>query len=222
MRNLPPFWEMFLPIYGVDALQGYTDEDIAVLKEMFGALPQVLEDYYRAAGRTKAFCYTQDDWMLPEHFKQWEWLQELDALVLLNENQGVCRAGILRADLSLPDPPVYVTMDDKNWALAAPALSTFLPAALAYEATFSFAHCPEAFYWLTEEEMGTVKGKLTKLPFEISNWLDGMKITLYQNAPDNMAAVMDCDGDLQILYGAASEAGYEKLLEVLGGIGEEI
>lgn len=216
------FWEMLSPIYGVETFKGYTEDDIAMLKEMFGALPQVLEDYYRAAGRTKAFHCGQDDWMLPEHFKKWEWLREAECMILLNENQGVCCAGIRREDLHLQDPPVYTARDDKNWVLAAPALSEFLPAALAYEAVFGFAYCPEAFYCLTKEEMGVVRANLTKLPFEISGWLDGMKITLYQNAPDNMAAVMDCCGDLQILYGAASPAGYEKLLEVLGGLGEEM
>ena len=46
------FWEMFKPLYAVDTLEGYTENEIAYLKELFGALPQVLEDYYRAAGRT--------------------------------------------------------------------------------------------------------------------------------------------------------------------------
>ena len=77
----------------------------------------MLEDYYRAAGRTKAFHCVQDTWMLPEHFQKWEWLREPDYLILLNENQGVCQAGIRREDLMLPDPPVYVTEDDKNWVL---------------------------------------------------------------------------------------------------------
>ncbi len=75
----------------------------------------------------------------------------------------------------LPDPPVYVTEDDKNWVLC------------------------------------------------------GMRITLYSNEPDNMVAVMDCggwgmhgDGELQMLYGAASEASYASLMCVLEGVGEAI
>ena len=88
---------------------------------------------------------------------------------------------------------------------------------------------PEEFYWLTEEELGLIQSKLTKLPFEITNWLCGMRITLYSNEPDNMVAVMDCgdwelhgDGELQMLYGAASEASYASLMSVLEGIGEAI
>ena len=40
------FWEMFKSLYAVDTLEGYTENEIAYLKELFGALPQVLEDYY--------------------------------------------------------------------------------------------------------------------------------------------------------------------------------
>ena len=41
------------------------------------------------------------------------------------------------------------------------------------------------------------------------------------NASDNMGVVMDC-GDLEVLYGAASETGYKKLMEVMEGPGEGI
>ncbi len=33
--------------------------------------------------------------------------------------------------------------------------------------------------------------------------------------------IMDC-GDLEVLYGAASEEGYKKLMEVMEGIGEPL
>ena len=48
-----------------------------------------------------------------------------------------------------------------------------------------------------------------------------MDMSFYSNASDNMAVVMDC-GDLELLYGAASEAGYKRLMEVMEGLGEAI
>ena len=53
-------WDWFKPIYEVNALQGYGEEEIAALKKRLGTLPQVLEDYYRVAGRTNAFYQVQD------------------------------------------------------------------------------------------------------------------------------------------------------------------
>ena len=36
------FWEMFKPLYAVGYIGGYTENEIAYLKELFGALPRVL------------------------------------------------------------------------------------------------------------------------------------------------------------------------------------
>ena len=41
------FLEKIKPLYDADDLQGYTDADIELLRDRFGALPQVLEEYYR-------------------------------------------------------------------------------------------------------------------------------------------------------------------------------
>ena len=91
------------PLYNLDAFQGCGEEEIEVMKARFGALPQVVEDFYRTAAKTKAFHYVQDSWVLPEHYKRWTWLEKTDALILLLENQSVCFAGILREDLEKPE-----------------------------------------------------------------------------------------------------------------------
>ena len=214
-------WELFQKLYAVETLQGYTEAEIKYLTELFGALPQVLEEYYRVAGRTEAFHQVQDEWILPEHLKRWDWLRQLDYMVLLNENQGVCRAGIRRQDLSLPDPPVYYTEDDKDWALCAPTTSGFLSAALAYESVFHFSYEPEEFYCITEAEVAFIQENLKKFPYSLEKWVSGMKVTLFQNEADNMVAIMDCgDGSPSMLYGAASESSYGKLRAVLEGVGE--
>ena len=182
----------------------------------------MLEEFWSRAVRTEAIHRVQDKWIRPEDFDRWGWLRDGDYLVILIENQGCCRAGIRRKDLTKADPPVYVDqINDHRWTLCAGTLSGFLRAALAYEAVFAFAfHGEELMYWLTEEELETVRSGLEKQPFGLSGWL-GMDMSFYSNASDNMAVVMDC-GDLEVLYGAASEAGYKKLMEVMEGLGEAI
>ena len=44
-------------------------------------------------------------------------------------------------------------------------------------------------------------------------------MSFYSNAADNLAVVMDC-GDLQVLYGAASQEGYRRLMKVMEGLGQ--
>ncbi|MDE7416247.1 MAG: hypothetical protein K2N44_08100 [Lachnospiraceae bacterium] len=216
------FLEQIKPLYNVDVLQGYTEADIELLYHRFGTLPKILEEYYRAAGRTEAFHdVNQDFWVLPEDYGMGECLQQTQYLILLVENQSVCHAGIRREDLSLPDPPVYCTDNNENWILCAPSTSAFLMAALAYEAVSGFEYSSEEFYWLTKEDVEFIKNRLTKFPYELISWIGGMKVTLYQNESDNMVAVMECgDDDFEMLYGAASEASYDRLKMILEGIGE--
>ena len=183
-----------------------------------------VEEFWKRAGCTETLHKVQDKWIRPEDFNKWDWLREGDYLVILIENQGCCRAGIRRKDLGKTDPPVYVAADetdDRKWTLCTGKLSGFLQAALAYEAAFAFPfHGEELMYWLTEEELETLRSGLEKQPFGLHAWL-GMDMSFYSNTSDNMVVVMDC-GDLETLYGAASETGYKKLMEVMKGLGEAI
>lgn len=221
--------ETILPLYGSPEPVGCSEEEIAAMRARFGTLPAVVEDFYRTAAKTECFRWGQDNWILPEDYgREGSWLGNTDALILLSENQGVCQAGILKQDLTLPDPPVYVTYDDfSRWKPCAPSVREFLAAALAYEAAFTHvAPCaPEEFYWFTPEEAARIKAGLTKLPFALQDWCSEMEITLYQNAPDNLLVLMDFgaeDGEPQALYGAVTEESYQKLLAVVGGLGEPV
>ena len=76
------FLEQIKPLYHVDVLQGYTDADIELLYHRFGTLPKILEEYYRAAGRTEAFHdVNQDFWILPEDYGMGECLQQTQYLM---------------------------------------------------------------------------------------------------------------------------------------------
>ncbi|MDE7193313.1 MAG: hypothetical protein K2O14_05015 [Oscillospiraceae bacterium] len=216
------FFEWLKSLYAVDSLEGLPDEDIDYMRELFGTLPRAVEEFYRRAARTDALHHGQDQWLLPEHFRKSEWLRGSDCLLLLNENQGVFRAGILRDDLSAGDPPVYLTEDDKEWRLCADSTTEFLYAMMAYEAVFSYEYSPEEFYCITEKELAVLENRLTKLPYETRGWF-GDRILLFSSAADNMVQVMDCGGgDLQMLFGAASEESYLALMDVVEGMGEPI
>lgn len=218
-------WNLFQTLYGTEKLQGCTNEDISYIEQMFGTLPAVLKDFYLTAARTEAFHQIQDLWMLPEHFRKWDWLRDSDYLILLDENQGVCQAGIRRSDLEQPDPPVYVSMDREEWELCAPTTSEFLQAALFYEAAFACEFAPEDFYFLTEEDFELLQSRLEQQPYELHNWIGDVGISIYSNAADNVAALMIVgeeygERDIQMLYGASTKEGYEKIRAALEDVGE--
>ena len=113
------FLDLIKKLYAVKSFHGYTDKEIDSLKQLFGNIPAVLEEYYRTAGKTKEFQYGQDLWVKPEEYKGHSWYNNIDGMVILNENQGVCQACIKREDLSLPDPPVYNNYNEDEWELCA-------------------------------------------------------------------------------------------------------
>lgn len=213
--NLP---EMIKQLYSVteDQLKGYDQSEISFVKKLFGALPGVLEDFWSSLADTDALHGVQDHWIRPEDFHSRKWLIDSDHLILLNENQGSCCAGIRREDLKEADPPVYASMDDKNWTLCAHTTSEFLQSVLCYEAVFAFSYQADDFVlWLTEKELQVIQSNLEKKPFELHGWI-GMELSFYSNAYDHMVVVMDC-GDLEVIYGAASEKAYKKLLTIMEG-----
>ena len=156
--------EIVRDLYGVDQPQGCTDEEIAAMKESFGAIPAAVEDFWRTFGRTKELNQCQDDWMFPEQYSKWKWLEEYDGLVLLNENQGCCQACVRREDLTLPDPPVYEFVNDEAQEQISPSVSQFLEAALLYESVFRLECSPEEFFELPEEDLEVIQAKLAKHP----------------------------------------------------------
>lgn len=213
--------EIMRTLYGIDQPQGCTDDEINAIKGIFGALPAMVENFWRTFGRTPRLNYVQDTWILPEHYAKWTWLTDYDFLILLNESQSCCHAGIRREDLSFPDPPVYITNDNGPWELSSPTTSEFLEAALLYEGVWQMEYIPEEFYWLTAEELTEVQAKLTRLPSTLHKWFD-MEITFYQNCPDNLVVIMDVGDQYQCLFGAATEESYLELMDVMEGLGEPV
>ena len=217
--------ELVRTLYDADQPQGCTEEEIAAVRARFGVLPAVVEEFWRTVGRTKRVNSVQDTWIFPEHYAKWAWLDDYDALILLHENQGVCRAGIRREDLALPDPPVYTQMEDGGpWLLSAPTTSAFLEAALLYESVFQLECSPEEFFELPEEDLAVIQEKLTRQPAVLKHWME-MEVTFYSSRPDNLVAVMELGGEYggyQMLYGGATPESYEALLEVMEDLGEAI
>ena len=214
--------ELVRDLYGVDRPQGCTEEEIAAVRERFGALPAVVEEFWRTFGHTKRLNQCQDDWVFPAYYSKWKWLEEYDDLILLNENQSVFQACVRREDLSLPDPPVYLLEENSPQLLSAPSVSEFLEAALLYEAVFQLEYSPEEFFEFTEADLEVVHSRLTRRPALQKNWFV-TETAFYSNRPDNLVVIMDMGGgDYQAIYGGATQESYAALMEVMEGLGEPI
>ncbi|MEV4882047.1 SMI1/KNR4 family protein [Chitinophaga ginsengisegetis] len=108
-----------------DANHGYTAAEIAALEARLQLqLPAALRQYYLAIGKNK---------MVNDSFNRLTSLGEIgfsedDHLIFYEENQAVVLWGIAKADLTLPDPPVYGTYDSARveWFTDADTTEHFL------------------------------------------------------------------------------------------------
>ncbi len=217
------FWQIVKTLYGVEALQGYTEQEIAQIKNMCGTLPKALEEFYQTAAKTPAFHHVQDEWITPEYYQKHPkaWQQD-DMLLLLAENQWVCCAGIKKEDLHLDNPPIYVTEDNKQWLLSAQTTSEFVSAVLLYEASFALEYAFDDVLWLEQEDFEKLEQRFEKYPFTFQNWISAGDVCCYYNAEDNLVNVWDLDGQFQVLYGAANEVAFEKLQNDMADLGEPV
>lgn len=215
-------------VYDIKKFNGSTPEEIAKLKQKFGEIPKVLEEFYMKAGNTKKLNYGQDTWIMPHDYFKYAWTEDFDGgIILLNENQGVCQAYIRKQDLSLPDPPVYLWRgEDEEVTLCASSVSEFIMAASAYEAAFTFEYNPEDFYYLSLDDIGEFESRFEKLTFRMYWISDDIEITFYSNDPGNLIAALSCDSaeddGIQLIYGAVNEEAYKKLEKAVDGICEPL
>lgn len=209
-------------LYNVDALVGCSEKEIDQLKQIYGSLPRVFEDFLRTLGNTKKLQQGQDTWLFPAYYQQYTWMRSekyAEYLILMNENQGVYQLILKREDLQKENPPVYVLDGTKILGICAETLSEFLLGMLLYQAIFVMEYNPEDFFWYSDKDVELIRASMQKLPYEIKNWYSDT-IEFYTNAEGNLLYLM-C-GEYQSTYGATTKEAYEKLLAVVGDLGEEM
>lgn len=207
-------------IYGVDALVGCSEEEINQLKQIHNALPKVFEEFLRTLGNTPKLQQGQDEWLFPAYYQKYTWMHReeyADYLILMNENQGVYQLVLMREDLGKENPPVYVLDGAKILGICADTLSEFLMGMLLYQAVLTMEYNPEDFFWYSESDVECIRDSMEKLPYEIRNWYSDT-IEFYTNAQGNLLYLM-CE-EYQGTYGATTKEAYEKLLAVVGDMGD--
>lgn len=211
--------EILKNLYGITEPNGLTDEEFEYFEKRFGKLPEPLREFYSLCGHCESVKFIQDEWLLPEDYKKWRWLDDTKDFIIVNENQAVCQAYIKESDLSLSNPPVYVTHDNgKTGTLCAKSLDDFIKAFLVYQSVFSIKFNSEAFYLIDGDDYKCIQSRLKEYPFEILSWCNELSIKLFYDSPDSAVFVI---GD-NMLYGANSKKSFEKLQRLLNGIGDEM
>lgn len=211
-------------VYGIEEFVGCNEAALVRLRDTYGTLPQVLEDFFCTAGGTEVLRHCQDTWIFPDYYERYTWmLDEATSgyLVVMNENQGVYQLAIRRDDLSENDPPVYVLDGDTPLGICADTLSEFIMGMLLYQAVLSMEHSPQDFFRYSDADKAVIERSLVRLPYCIRNWFSDT-ITFFTNADDNLLYLMYDGDDTLGTFGAMSADGYDRLFSVVGKLGESM
>ena len=219
-------YELLKKLYDIDSFTGCTEEEIEELCEGFDTIPGALADFLETCGKTTAlFAHSNDHWIDLEYCRKYSWMKTApqDYYYLLNENQGVYQVAIRRADMGLPDPPVYVVERNREGAVtevgkAEESLTAFLMGMLLYEAVLSLEYDCGDFIWYEPEDVEKIESILQKYPYHVYNWYSE-RIDIYTLTGEELLFIMKGDTP-NGTYSAKSEEALRAIDEKIGDIGE--
>ncbi|UUF16070.1 MULTISPECIES: hypothetical protein [Flavobacterium] len=193
---------------------GFISDEVQTIENIFGKLPQVFVDYYTELGKIQNLNHTQDFLIVPERF---QYYKHDDYLIFYSENQKACVWGIHKDDLLKPDPPVYMSSDEKEWNLETEKLSDFFTAMAFLQAGFALQFPCNTFFELEQKELDFIKENFADKGVGFKQWLDG--INFYGNCPDDVIIIMSGN---QMFYASNSEKHFAELNKVLSKLGTEL
>lgn len=215
-------WELAVALisrwYG-DVLQtsgtATTNTAIAAAEARLGLiLPAALREWYLQFGECSAVWNVQDR-LVPLSDLEVEGNQ----LVFYREHQGVVNWSIPISELSLPDPPVFVS-DPGGECLnfeEAPSVSVFAIQMLCLNAKFSYLELARANGQGTELAILAIEQHLPRLPFSDLHW-PPFPTRLYGD--DDVVVEVDCLDWIWIT--SRKEDVFSSLVRLVGEAGVEL
>lgn len=201
-------------LFGIAESNGFTENEIKIVKDIFGELPKVFIDYYAELGKHESLNHTQDSLIVPERFK---YFQNDDYLIFYYENQRACVWGIHKNDLSENNPPVYMSYDEKEWNLETDSLTDFFTAMAFLQAGFALEFPGNTFYEIEPNDLDFIVKNYSDKGVSFKQWLEG--IQFYGNHDDDVIIIMS---NSQVFYASNTENHFLEMDKVLSKLGSEL
>lgn len=201
-------------LFHITEPNGFANDEIQIVKNIFGQLPQVFVDYYTELGKIQSLNQTQDLLIIPERF---QYYKHNDYLIFYSENQWACVWGIHKDDLSKSNPPVFMSTDGKEWNLETETLTEFFTAMAFLQAGFALEFPCNTFYELEQYELDFVVENFRNKGVSFRQWLEGIRF--YGNYDDDVIVIM---ANNQLFYAANTDEHFTELDNVLSKLGVEL
>lgn len=201
-------------LFHITKSNGFNDDEIQIIKNIFGKLPQVFIDYYAKLGKIQNLNHTQDLLIVPGRF---QYYKHDDYLIFYSENQKACVWGIHKDDLSKPNPPVYMSEDEKEWFLETESLIDFFTAMAFLQAGFGLEFPSNTFYELERHELSFISENFKNKGFSFNQWLGGIRF--YGNYNDDVIVLQATN---QLFYASNTKEHFAQMDKVLSKLGTEL
>lgn len=201
-------------LFHITEPNGFSNDEIQIVKNNFGNLPQVFVDYYTELGKIQKLNNTQDSLVAVDRLINYA---TDEYLIFYKENQYACVWGIHKDDLSKSNPPVYMSYDEQEWNLETETLSDFFTAMAYLQAGFGLDFYSECFYELDDKALKFIDENFKNKDVAFKQWAEGIKF--YGNHEDDVIIVMSNN---QIFYSSNTKKHFLELDKVLSQLGTQL
>jgi hypothetical protein len=201
-------------LFHITEPNGFSNDEIQIIKNNFGNLPQVFVDYYTELGKIQNLNHTQDSLVAVDRLINYA---TDEYLIFYTENQHACVWGIHKDDLSNPNPPVYMSYDEKEWNLETETLTDFFTAMAFLQAGFALDFTCDTFYELETEDLDFITQQFSNKGVSFKQWAEG--IQFYGNHDDAVIVIMSNN---QLFYSSNTEEHFLEMDKVLSKLGTEL
>lgn len=200
-------------LFNITVNDGFSEQEMSVVKQVCTDIPETLYNYYTQLGKIKTLNQTQDQLIEPAKIKL---SKTQEYLIFYAENQWACVWGIRTNDLSLNNPPVYMSYDEYEWNKETNHISDFLYAMANLQAVFALPFSAEEYSNITVTDLAVIKNSFNKRNCSFSQWIG---IEFYGNCENDVIAVMKNSDYFDLIYASNDKGQFKEIDEILDKLG---
>jgi len=184
---------------------GFSEDEIINMVDLFGTLPKVLLDYYRELGN-----YGFNNWQdfLAKPYKNYYTIMdkykidfETDKYIIIcQENQGCCFAGIKKEDLSQENPTVYFTSDKNIWEIGCKNLFNYIHGFAYSNAVLGLDY--NGYFDISDDGINFIRTNFRNKNIKLNNWAVDGDTEFYGDYDDT---IMMITAETSLFYASNNE-----------------
>ncbi|TAF32674.1 MAG: hypothetical protein EAZ57_08235 [Cytophagales bacterium] len=200
-------------LFDITENNGFSEDEIFVFKNVCENIPKKLFEYYLQLGKIKTLNQTQDRLLEPIRLTM---SKNNDFLVFYSENQWVCVWGINKNDLSVDNPPVYMSYNEQEWHQETYLLTDFLDAMANHQAVFALKFCSEELRCIDNQDIKIIEKHFKKRECSFSKWIG---IDFYGNHENDVIEVQKNDDYYDLIYASNNKQQFKAMYKILNQLG---